>query len=253
MVPTRQEARTLFLQLGGLLRDCIFSSFPLNLWVSPPLVFLEDLNTLYKEHFSDLTPFLKLVAQDISAHHSGAYTGETAGFQAKEVGASAVLIGHAERRLFHHESLKILRNKCNQAIHAGLIPILCVGEDKAHYDQGVSIPTVLEELQGMLVVIKSSLQEKTSSESPLIIAYEPRWAIGTNRTPPPQTIQEMMYALGKTLRDELPSYEIPLLYGGSVDSHNGPSLLSIDLVSGWLIGGKSLSFLEMEKLINSIK
>jgi triosephosphate isomerase len=177
-------------------------------------------------------PYLPLIkkknvtvgAQNCSQHLSGAFTGEVAPTMLKDIGCDYVILGHSERRQYHHESNELIRAKSNIALDAGIIPIICVGESKEVRESGLHVETVLN-------------QTKESTPTQLgnfMIAYEPVWAIGTGLTASEDDIAEMHTAL----RQLLPT--IPLLYGGSVNKENSQSIMSIINVNGVLVGGASL-------------
>jgi triosephosphate isomerase len=169
-------------------------------------------------------------AQNISAYKEGAYTGEVSARMAKEAGAAFVLLGHSERRLHFHETGALLQKKLHEALAAGLIPILCVGETAEEREAGRS-----------LEIVKKQLDEALSSEElkDLIIAYEPVWAIGTGKTATPQMAQEMHQNIRAHLREKMVK-NCPILYGGSVKSDTLAALLKEDDIDGVLVGGASL-------------
>ncbi len=177
-------------------------------------------------------PYLPLIknknvtvgAQNCSQHLSGAFTGEVAPTMLKDIGCDYVILGHSERRQYHHESNELIRDKANAALEAGLIPIICVGESKETRESGYHIETALNQA-------KESIP--TRSEN-FMIAYEPIWAIGTGLTASEDDIKEMHTAL----RQLLPT--TPLLYGGSVNKENSQAIMSISNVDGVLVGGASL-------------
>lgn len=262
MAISLEEAKNVFACLASALRLRILSKKPLDLWVAPPLAFLSPLNDLYKNEFSDLAPFLKLIAQDISAHEHGAYTGETSARQVLDLGASGALIGHSERRLYHGETLSLLGQKAFQALKAGLTPILCLGEDIPG-DTLTTVNHVVKELDVLLAFINPWIDSLTPQKDialksdhplppPFIVAYEPRWAIGTHKTPSLASLDLMMNALANTLAKTVPGPSIPLLYGGSVTAINGLDILSLENIAGLLIGGMSLHPSDMKAFMKEI-
>ena len=123
---------------------------------------------------------ISIGAQDISLYPNGAYTGDISGQMIKETGAKYVLVGHSERRKYHHETNEIVKTKATLAIKNGLIPIVCVGESlsehKAHKTKSV---------------ITKMLLNSIPDTDKFIVAYEPRWAIGTGITPTKQEVQKI--------------------------------------------------------------
>ncbi len=163
-----------------------------------------------------------LGAQDCSAHEKGAYTGDVSAFMVKEMGASYVLVGHSERRTYHQEGSSLLREKLHQALKAGLVPVLCIGE-------------ALEDRQAgrTLEVLGRQLQIFNEVNANFILAYEPLWAIGTGIAATLEDIDPVFSYL-KSLID------VPCLYGGSVTQDNAPQFMGHALVNGLLVGGASL-------------
>ena len=128
-------------------------------------------------------------AQDVSNHENGAYTGDISATMLKETGAQYVIVGHSERRLYHNETNELVREKATMAIKSGIIPIVCVGETMEEKNAGHTIS-----------VIKKMLLESIPENGEYIVAYEPRWAIGSGLTP---TTNEIVTAV-KAVFDNLP-------------------------------------------------
>jgi len=163
-------------------------------------------------------------AQDVSNHNDGAFTGDISAAMLKEAGAQYVIVGHSERRLYHFETNEMVKEKATVALKHKLIPIVCVGE------------TMEEKMTGHTVsVIKKMLMESIPDSGEYIVAYEPRWAIGTGMTP---STSDIVLAL-KTVLETLPT-PVPVIYGGSVNATNAHDIASIPYVNGLLIGGASL-------------
>ena len=163
-------------------------------------------------------------AQDVSNHENGAYTGDISATMLKEMGAQYVIVGHSERRLYHNETNELVRAKATTAIKNGIIPVICVGETMEEKNAGHTI-----------AVIKKMLSESIPENGEYIIAYEPRWAIGSGVTP---TNSEIVSAV-KIIFDTLPN-SMPILYGGSINATNAKEIASIPYVDGLLIGSASL-------------
>jgi triosephosphate isomerase (TIM) len=177
------------------------------------------------------TPVL-IGGQDCHALASGAYTGDIAAEMLKDAGASAVIVGHSERRHYHHETDADVRAKAEAARCAGLTPIVCVGETRAQREAGHALDVVAAQLRGSL----------PDGGADFVIAYEPVWAIGTGLTPTPTDVAEMH----RSIREHLVSRYGPagqgtrILYGGSVNPKNASELLAVANVDGALVGGASL-------------
>jgi len=177
---------------------------------------------------------LRLGGQDCHAEPSGAFTGDIAAEMLKAAGASAVIVGHSERRTYHKESDADVRAKALAARRAGLTAIVCVGETKAEREGGRALAVVGAQLEG-------SLPDGASAED-LVLAYEPVWAIGTGLTPTVQDVAEMHGFIRQRLtgRFGVPGQGIRVLYGGSVKPANAAELMGVPDVDGALVGGASL-------------
>lgn len=177
-----------------------------------------------------------VAAQDLSMHDAGAFTGEVSGVQLRDVGCTATLIGHSERRQHHGETDEIVRKKLSAALRHGLLPILCIGETLAEREAGQTNEVVLGQLT-------RALDGSTPAElRTLVIAYEPVWAIGTGRTATPLDAQDVHSAIRQALsdRDAQLASETRILYGGSVNPGNASALLAQPDIDGALVGGASL-------------
>ena len=175
-------------------------------------------------------------AQNVSNHDNGAYTGDISAKMLKEMGAQYVIVGHSERRLYHNETNEQIKEKATMAIKNGIIPIVCVGETMEEKNAGHTIS-----------VIKKMLLESIPDNGEFIVAYEPRWAIGSGLTP---TTNEIVTAV-KAVFDSL-NTPMPILYGGSVTLDNARDIISIPYVDGLLIGGASLKSDTFLPIIKSI-
>jgi triosephosphate isomerase (TIM) len=177
------------------------------------------------------TPVL-IGGQNCHALASGAYTGDVSAEMLKDAGASAVIVGHSERRHYHHETDADVRAKAQAARRAGLLPIVCVGETRAQREAGHALDVVAAQLQGSL----------PDGAADFVIAYEPVWAIGTGLTPTPADVAEMHRAIRAHLvaRYGTAGQGARILYGGSVNPKNAAELLAVEDVDGALVGGASL-------------
>lgn len=184
-----------------------------------------------------------LGAQDVSAHDHGAYTGEVSAAMIADTGAKYVIVGHSERRQYHGETNDTVRQKAAAAIAAGLTPIICVGETMDEKQAGKTMD-----------IIESGVRESVPSDvdADIIIAYEPRWAIGAGLTPTAAEIAEAH----KLIADTLASIGLggtPVLYGASVKAANAADIMSIPHVDGVLVGGASLKPDDFIPIITSVK
>jgi triosephosphate isomerase (TIM) len=173
-----------------------------------------------------------LGAQDCHALASGAYTGDISAEMLKDAGASAVIVGHSERRRYHAETDAAVREKVLAARRAGLMAIVCVGETGAERKAGRAFEVVESQLEGSL----------SDDSTGFVIAYEPVWAIGTGVTPTPRDVAEMHRLIRERLllRYGHGGEETRVLYGGSVNLANARELLAVENVDGTLVGGASL-------------
>ncbi|MEP3266453.1 MAG: triose-phosphate isomerase [Hyphomicrobiales bacterium] len=173
-------------------------------------------------------------AQDCHMEVSGAHTGDLSAEMLVDSGASAIIVGHSERRADHGETNDTVHAKALAAKRAGAVAIICVGETKDEREAGNAISVVLSQLQG------STPADATAAD--VVIAYEPVWAIGTGLVPTADDIAEMHAAIRKALNERFNAQgdAMRILYGGSVKPSNAGELMNIDNVNGALVGGASL-------------
>ncbi len=188
-----------------------------------------------------------VAAQDLSQHESGAYTGEVSAAMIKDLGATYVIVGHSERRAYHHESNEIVNTKIKRALEHNLRPILCVGESEEEREAGKAKDVVLSQLKNSLASIEFD------KAADLVVAYEPVWAIGTGKTATSDDAEEMCAVIRESLKDLYPKKysEIRILYGGSMKPSNAKELLSKPNINGGLIGGASLKTADFLEIANS--
>ena len=178
-------------------------------------------------------PSLYWGGQDCHYQENGAFTGDVSAQHLAETGATYVIVGHSERRDYHHETNEQVAKKAKQALQHGLIPIICVGESAECYARKETIAFLTQQLTESCAHI----------DGHFLIAYEPVWAIGTGKT---ATLDDIR-TTHEALRNQCP--HIPLLYGGSVNASNARDILSIPNVDGLLIGGASLKKEELSTII----
>jgi triosephosphate isomerase (TIM) len=209
--------------------------------VLPPFTDLRSVQTLI-----DGDKYLiRYGAQDLSAHDSGAYTGEVSGAMLAKLGCSYVAVGHSERRQYHAEDDALVNAKVKAALRHELAPILCIGEGLDVRKAGEQVAHTLGQLRGALAGV-SEKQART-----VVVAYEPVWAIGTGEVATPEDAQEVCAAIRGALA-ELYSAELAgaarVLYGGSVKSGNVAGIMAQPDVDGALVGGASIDVDEFVKI-----
>ncbi|WP_397474307.1 triose-phosphate isomerase [Pusillimonas sp.] len=171
-------------------------------------------------------------AQDVSAHDSGAYTGEVSAAMLNDFGCTWALVGHSERRAMHGESDELVAAKAKAALAAGLTPVACVGETLAEQEAGHTLDVIQRQLAPVLALGAEAV-------SGLVVAYEPVWAIGTGLTATPAQAQEVHAAIRAAL-GTVGAQQVRVLYGGSVKADNAASLFAMPDIDGALVGGASL-------------
>ena len=177
---------------------------------------------------------LAVGAQDCHPKASGAHTGDISAEMLADAGASAIIVGHSERRADHGESDVLVRQKTEAVWRAGLTAIVCIGETQHQRDAGQT----LDICRGQLNV---SLPDAARADN-LVVAYEPVWAIGTGLTPTARDVEQIHKFIRELLiaRFNNEGTRIRILYGGSVKPSNAAELMAVANVNGALIGGASL-------------
>jgi triosephosphate isomerase len=191
---------------------------------------------------------VRIGAQDCHAEASGAFTGDISAPMLADSGASAVILGHSERRALHGERDRDVRAKAAAAHKAGLTAIVCVGETAGERRLGLTLDVIGRQLKG-------SLPEGFGAAN-TVIAYEPVWAIGTGLTPTPADIAEA-HAFIRGRNGEIAGADVAaatrILYGGSVKPGNAAALLTIPGVDGALVGGASLKADDFLAIISALR
>lgn len=177
---------------------------------------------------------VELGAQDVSAHVSGAYTGEVSAAMLKEFGCRFAIVGHSERRQCHGETDQLVADKTKAALAAGITPIVCIGETLAEREAGHTEEVVKRQLAAVIHANGHCISE-------IVVAYEPVWAIGTGKTASPEEAQAVHAVLRAQLKAATDQFaRVKILYGGSMNAANAASLLAQPDIDGGLIGGASL-------------
>jgi triosephosphate isomerase len=199
--------------------------------IFPPAVTLPAVVEAIKERADILLGIQNMFWED-----KGAFTGEISATIARDAGARFVLVGHSERRHVFGEKDDDTRRKCAAAARAGLRPMLCVGEKLEERRAGETESVVLRQLRAGVADLAPAHMAQ------MLIAYEPVWAIGTGQTAEPQDASAV-HAVIRAALNQLAAdrgSEIPILYGGSVNTGNAQALLAAQEVDGLLVGGASL-------------
>ena len=177
---------------------------------------------------------IKFGAQDCSAHEQGAYTGEVSAAMLADLGCRYVIVGHSERRAYHHETDQLVADKAKVALAHGVTPIVCLGETRAERESGQAEAVVKRQLAVVIHTLTHCIGE-------IVLAYEPVWAIGTGLTATPEEAQAMHAVLRTQLRAATQKADgMRILYGGSVKADNAAILFAQADIDGGLIGGAAL-------------
>lgn len=198
--------------------------------LAPPSIFMSQVAALI-----DKTN-LKLAAQNCHFASNGAYTGEISPIMVKEFGGNYVILGHSERRQWFAETNAFIAKKLQAVYHAGIIPILCIGENLLEREAGQTLAVIEQQLAEIIAIVGIEIFAK------VVIAYEPVWAIGTGVSATPTQAEE----IHGYIRNKLGKYsqtlaeEAKILYGGSVTAKNAKELFKQPNIDGGLIGGASL-------------
>ena len=235
------EAIHLVQGLALALDDANFDYSSTEVVVIPPVTAIRSVQTVVEGDNLKI----RYGAQDVSTHQAGAYTGEVSAEMLVKLGVSYVVVGHSERREYHHESDALVGEKARVVLDAGMTPIICCGEGLDVRKAGRQVEHVLAQIDGALEGMDAEAAAK------VVIAYEPIWAIGTGEVATPADAQEVCGAIRLRLA-ELYSAELAegvrILYGGSVKSSNVKDIMAEPDVDGGLVGGASLKAEEFAKI-----
>lgn len=211
--------------LAAMLKDVKLKA---DVMVCPPAIILRRVKSVLKGSK------IRVGGQDCHAAASGAHTGDVSAEMLKEAGATAVIVGHSERRTNHGEGDGAVRSKAKAAQRAGLTAIICIGETLEERKGGQTLEVVTRQLKGSL--------PEGSTAANTVIAYEPVWAIGTGLTPTTAEVAEVHALIRKELGGLMAGEgdKVRILYGGSVKPSNAAELMGQPNVNGALVGGASL-------------
>jgi triosephosphate isomerase len=191
---------------------------------------------------------LQAGAQDLFAEDKGAFTGGVSAPMIASTGATAVLVGHSERRTVFGESDAVIAAKLRAALRGGLRPVLCVGESLAEREADQTIAVVDRQLTSALQGLQAA------DVANLVLAYEPVWAIGTGRVATPEQAQDVHRAIRARLAALLGAdfaSRCPIQYGGSVKAATAAGLLAQPDIDGLLVGGASLQADEFAAIVRA--
>ncbi|MFZ9308632.1 MAG: triose-phosphate isomerase [Candidatus Nanopelagicales bacterium] len=201
--------------------------------VLPPFTSIRSVETLI--HGDGLK--IQFGSQDISAYESGAYTGEVSGMMLSKLGCEYSIVGHSERRAYHHETNELVSQKAKVALAHSITPIICVGESLEIRESGNHVQFTLEQLE------KSIEGIAVEDIAKCVFAYEPVWAIGTGKVATAEDAEEVAASIRKWIANKYTTKiadQVRVLYGGSVKASNIAGIMAGANVDGALIGGASL-------------
>ncbi len=204
-----------------------------NVVLCPPFVFLLEIKKILKKANTG--------AQNCFSKKRGAFTGEISPLMLKEAGCKYVILGHSERRELFEEDTKKIREKIALVLSVGISPIVCIGEKRKSRKNEEEVK---KQLVGLL---------KGTSLKHIIVAYEPRFAIGTGNSCPLDVAKKRLFFIKKVLQDiEKKGEKTPVLYGGSVNAKNASLYIKDAGFQGLLIGGVSLKKESFSKLLKNV-
>lgn len=227
-------------KLHWALRDASHTTDSVEVAVFPPFTDLRTAQTLID---ADKIPFA-LGGQDLSAHDSGAYTGEVSGAFLAKLDCRYVIIGHSERRQYHAETDEVVGSKVQAALRHGLVPVICVGETAEDLEEYGASAVPVSQLNVAL--------ESVPADADIVVAYEPVWAIGSGQAATPEQAQDVCAKLRDVVASKLgaeAAERTRILYGGSVKAANIASFMREPDVDGALVGGASLVVDEFSSII----
>jgi triosephosphate isomerase len=227
-------------KLAWSLKDAGHDFTSVEVAVFPPFTDLRSVQTLIS---ADKLP-LAFGAQDVSAHDSGAYTGEISGAFLNALECSYVIIGHSERRTLHGETDEQVADKVAAALRHNLIPIICVGETAEDLEQHGPSAVPVAQLRGALAHVTTAAD--------IVVAYEPVWAIGSGQAATPEQAEQVAAQLRAVLVELLGqdvADKTRILYGGSVKAANIAGFMREPNVDGALVGGASLDLAEFASIV----
>lgn len=200
--------------------------------VCPPFTALRSAQTVIEtDHLS-----IRLGAQNVDWHDSGAFTGEIAPSMLSKLSVAFVLVGHSERRKLFGETDEVVNAKAKAVIAAGMTPVICVGETETQRDDGEAESIVGSQVRAAITGLE------TDTVASVVVAYEPIWAIGTGRTASADDAGAMCSFVREQISHVSPGAadQTRILYGGSMNPGNVAGLMAKNDIDGGLVGGASL-------------
>jgi len=226
-------------KLAWNLKDARHDFSDVEVAVFPPFTDLRSVQTLVA---ADRLP-LTYGGQDVSAHASGAYTGEISAAFLKALDCKYVIIGHSERRTLHSESDEQVAAKVIAAVGSGLVPVICVGESAEDLEEHGPSAVPVAQLKVALSELKPGAD--------IVVAYEPVWAIGSGQAATPEQAEQVASALRAVVAEVLDAdtaARTRILYGGSVKASNIAGFMRQSNIDGALVGGASLDIAEFSSI-----
>lgn len=198
--------------------------------------------------FSEKAGSIKFGPQNICFAKEGAFTGEISPDVVKSMGSTYALIGHSERRTIFGESDELIAKKIQAALAAELIPMLCIGELLEERKANKTEKVLLRQLREGLALVKEHF---TGAKGivPLVVAYEPVWAIGTGLVATPEQAEEAHAFIRAQLNELIGTDDVSILYGGSVKPDNAAGLRAKPNIDGFLVGGASLKVTDFKGIL----
>ncbi|MBU4332573.1 triose-phosphate isomerase [Patescibacteria group bacterium] len=194
---------------------------------------------------------IKLGAQNVFWEYKGAFTGEISPLMLKELGCEYVIIGHSERRGHLGETDEMVHKKAKAVLDAGLIPIICVGENFDERQKGQKDYVIMKQMNQALEGLR------LSEDSKIIIAYEPVWVIGSGQAIEAEEAEHTHIIIESYLLDiyspDTLAKKLRVIYGGSVDKNNVAEFIGQKTIDGVLVGGASLKVEEFVGLIKAVQ
>ena len=188
---------------------------------------------------------IALGAQDCHPLPSGAHTGDISAEMLADAGATAVIVGHSERRIDHGETNALVHAKALAAYRAGLTAIICIGETEDQHRDGQTLDVLKTQVRGSV--------PDGARAADTVLAYEPVWAIGSGLTPTPEDVAGLHGAIRDNLCQKLGQAvggAMRILYGGSVKPSNAAELMAVPNVNGALVGGASLKASDLYEILS---
>lgn len=193
---------------------------------------------------------VKVGAQNMHWDDNGAWTGEVSPVMLRDCNLDIVELGHSERREHFGETDKTVGLKTAAAIRHDLIPLICIGETLAEREAGQADVVLRRQVEGALELISDADKAK-----PVLLAYEPVWAIGVNGIPASADYADERHALIAGWAKECLGVAVPVLYGGSVNPGNCEELIGMPHIDGLFIGRSAWNvegYLDILKRVSSV-